>query len=140
VRAENQRAPEEHRRPLIVPTGHGAEQFQRIRQTLARAELNDGLTLAQLAIEAAPRLPRDATVLALLPAVPVESALALGALRRQGYAVSVVLVTLPEGEVELAYGRLAAEGIRDVRPLVSEDALPDLCLAEVNRTPYVITL
>jgi uncharacterized protein (DUF58 family) len=141
VRAENQRIEtDDHRRPLIVPTGRGSDQFQRIRETLARAELNDGLTLAHLAIEAAPRLPRDATVLAILPAVPVESALALGALKRQGYAVSVVLVALPEGEVETAYGRLAAEGIRDVRPLVSVDALPELCLAEVNRTPYVMSL
>ncbi|HEX4588552.1 MAG TPA: DUF58 domain-containing protein, partial [Gemmataceae bacterium] len=80
VRADNQKPAEEHRRPIIVPTGRGVEQFQRIRETLARAELNDGLTLAQLAIEAAPRLPRDATVMALLPAVPAESALALGAL------------------------------------------------------------
>jgi uncharacterized repeat protein (TIGR01451 family) len=140
VRAENQRPLEEHRRPLIVPTGRGVEQFQRIRETVARAELNDGLTLAELVIEAAPRLPRDATVLALLPAVPVEAALALGALRRQGYAVAAVLVALPPGEVELAYGRLAAEGIRDVRPLVGEETLAELCLAEVNRTPYVMSV
>jgi hypothetical protein len=140
IRAENQQAPEQHRRPLIVPTGRGVEQFQRIRQTLARAELNDGLTLAQLVIEASSRLPRDATVLALLPSVPVESAMALGTLKRQGYAVSVVLVSLPEGEVETAYGRLAAEGIRDVRPLVGKDALPELCMAEVNRTPYVMAV
>jgi uncharacterized protein (DUF58 family) len=140
VRADEQRPPEEHRRPLIVTTGRGVEQFQRIRETLARAELNDGLTLAELAIEAAPRLPRDATVLAVLPVVSVATAIALGALRRQGYAVAAVLVALPEGEVELAYGRLAAEGIRDVRPLASEDALPELCLAEVNRTPYVMSI
>jgi hypothetical protein len=78
--------------------------------------------------------------MALLPCVPVESALALGALRRQGYAVSVVLVALPEGEVETAYGRLAAEGIRDVRPLASEATLPALCQAEVTRTPYVMSI
>jgi uncharacterized protein (DUF58 family) len=136
VRAENQTPPEDRRRPLIVPTGRGAEQSHRIRQTLARAELNDGLTLAELSIEAAPRLPRDATVLAILPAVPVETALALGALRRQGYAVAVILVAVDEPE--LAYGRLAAEGIRDVRPLTNEDVLPELCMAEVNRTPYVM--
>jgi uncharacterized protein (DUF58 family) len=138
VRAENQKPPEDHRRPLIVPTGRGAEQAHRIRQTLARAELNDGLTLAELAIEAAPRLPRDATVLAILPAVPIESALALGALRRQGYAVAVILISV--NEPELAYGRLAAEGIRDVRPLTGEQALPELCTAEVNRTPYVMEM
>jgi uncharacterized protein (DUF58 family) len=140
VRAENQRPPQEHRRPLIVPTGRGAEQFQRIREVLARVEVQDGLTLPQLVLEAAARLPRDATVLAALPAVSAEAALALGALRRQGYAVAVVLVALPQGTVEDAYGRLAAEGIRDVRPLADEAALPELCLAEVNRTPYTMAL
>jgi uncharacterized protein (DUF58 family) len=140
VRAENQRPPEEHRRPLIVPTGRGAEQFQRIRETLARVEVQDGLTLPQLVIEAASRLPRDATVLAVLPAVSVEAAMALGTLRRQGYAVAAVLVAIPDGYVEEAYGRLAAEGIRDVRPLANEAALPELCLAEVNRTPYTMAL
>jgi uncharacterized protein (DUF58 family) len=140
VRAENQRPLEEHRRPLIVPTGRGAEQVQRIREVLARVELQDGLTFPQLVIEAASRLPRDATVLALLPQVPVEAALALGALKRQGFAVSVVLVALAEGTVEEAYGRLAAEGIRDVRPLANEEALSALCQAEVTRTPYVMAV
>jgi uncharacterized protein (DUF58 family) len=140
VRAENQRPPEDHRRPIIVPTGRGAEQFQRIREVLARVEVQDGLTLPQLVLEAASRLPRDATVLAVLPAVSVEAALALGMLKRQGYAVAVVLVALAEGTVETSYGLLAAEGIRDVRPLANEAALPELCLAEVNRTPYTMAL
>ena len=34
--------------PLIVPTGHGPDQLLRILETLARVELTDGLTLAQL--------------------------------------------------------------------------------------------
>jgi uncharacterized protein (DUF58 family) len=140
VRAEDQRPPAEHRRPLIVPTGRGAEQVQRIREVLARVELQDGLTLPQLVLEAAPRLPRDATVMALLPAVTAEAALALGALKRQGFAVSVVLVALAEGTVEEAYGRLAAEGIRDVRPLANEETLPQLCQAEVTRTPYTMAV
>jgi uncharacterized protein (DUF58 family) len=140
VRAENQRVPDEHRRPLIVPTGRGVEQFQRVREMLARAELNDGLTFAQLVIESSSRMPRDATVLAVLPAVSVETAMALGTLKRQGYAVAAVLVAIAEGEVELAYGRLAAEGIRDVRPLANDAALGELCFAEVNRTPYVMSI
>ena len=61
-------------------------------------------------------------------------------MKRQGYAVTVVLVMLPDGEVETAYGRLAAEGIRDVRPLASEAVLPDLCQSQVNRTPYMLGL
>ena len=123
-----------------MPTGRGVEQFRRIRETLARAELNEGLTLAELAIEAAPRLPRDATVLAILPAVSVDTAVALGTAEAARICRFGDPSCIPEGEVELAYGRLAAEGIRDVRPLASEDALPELCLAEVNRTPYVMAI
>ena len=44
----------------------GAEQLLRILETLARVELTDGLSFAQLVVETASRLPRDATVVALL--------------------------------------------------------------------------
>ena len=53
-------------RPLIVPPGRGPESFARIREILARVELSDGLTFDRLLIEAEPRLPRDATVVAVL--------------------------------------------------------------------------
>ena len=43
MRAENQRVAEEHRRPLIVPTGRGAEHFQHIRATLATLRLEEDL-------------------------------------------------------------------------------------------------
>ncbi len=56
-------------RPLIVPNGRGPEVFTRIRETLARVELSDGLTFDRLLIEAEPRLPRDATVIAVLAEV-----------------------------------------------------------------------
>jgi len=138
VRADAQQAPHERRRMLHVPTGRGVDRFQHIRTMLARAELNDGLTFAELLIEAQPRLPRDATVIALVPAVTDQTAIALGNLKRQGYAISVVLVLMSEDDVPTAYGRLAAQGIRDVRPLASEETLPDLCLAEVNRTPMIM--
>ena len=64
--------------PLIVPTGRGVQQFQQIREVLARLELTDGLTAAQLILETASRLPRDATVVAVLPDAPVEIAPVLG--------------------------------------------------------------
>jgi uncharacterized protein (DUF58 family) len=130
----------ERLRPLRVETRRGVEQFQRIRETLARVELSDGLTFAQLVLEVSPRLPRDASVIAVLPAVPPETALVLGQLHRQGYAVTVVLVALGEDDLPDAYGRLAAEGVRDVRPLATEDGLSYLCQSQVNRTPYVLTL
>jgi uncharacterized protein (DUF58 family) len=138
VRADAQEAPHERRRLLHVPTGRGVDRFQQIRTMLARVELNDGLTFAELLFEAQPRLPRDATIIALVPAVNDQTAIALGSLKRQGYAISVVLVLMSEDDVPTTYGRLAAQGIRDVRPLPSEEALPDLCLAEVNRTPMAM--
>jgi uncharacterized protein (DUF58 family) len=123
--------------PLVVPTRRGVEQLQRAREVLARIELAQGLTFAQLVLETAPRLPRDATVLAVLPDVPVETAVALGNLRRHGLAVEVVLVMLDEEALERAYARLVAEGIRDLRHLSSEQQLPDVCRRQVERAaPY----
>ncbi len=129
----------ERLQPLVVPTGRGVEQFHRIRELLARVELTDGLTAAELVLETAPRLPRDATVMAVLGGVPLETALALGNLRRRGFAVSVVLITLGDESLEKAYGRLWSEGLRDVRHLKTEAELPDLCQSQVRRTaPYAV--
>jgi uncharacterized repeat protein (TIGR01451 family) len=113
--------------PVVVETRRGPEQFQRIREALARLELTDGMPFAQLVLETAGRLPRDATVLALLPDVPVETALALGNLRRRGMAVAAVLILCDAIQVEKGYGRLVAEGIRDVRHLRDEAGVPELC-------------
>jgi uncharacterized protein (DUF58 family) len=127
----------ERLQPLVVPTRRGAEQLQRMREMLARVELTDGLSLAELVLETAARLPRDATVLAVLPAVSVETAIALGNLRRQGWAVAVVLVLMDDDGLEQAYARLVPEGIRDLRHLRNEAELPDLCRRQVERaTPY----
>jgi uncharacterized protein (DUF58 family) len=123
--------------PLVVETRRGPEQLQRSREILARAELTDGLTFAQLVVETAHRLPRDATALAVLPAVTAETAIALGNLRRRGMAVAAVLVLLDEDAMEKAYARLHAEGIRDLRQLNDEASLADLCTNTVQRiAPY----
>ena len=127
----------ERLQPLVVENRRDVEGFQRIRETLARVELTDGLTFAELVLETASRLPRDATVVALLPAVPIETALALGNLRRRGFAVSAVLLLIDEDHLEQAYGRLVAEGIRDVRHLKNEAELPGLCSQQVRHaSPY----
>src|SRR6266446_5109024 len=127
--------------PQVVATRRGVEQFQLIRETLGRIELTDGLTFAQLVLEATDRLPRDATVVAILPDVTVEAALALGNLRRQGYAVSVVLILIDDEDFEQTFGRLMAEGITDIRHLRDEQGLPTLCLHQAMRaTPYLISV
>ena len=69
--------------------------------------------------------------MAVLADVPVETALALGNLRRQGFAVTAVLVAFDGGRLERAMARLLAEGIRDVRHLRNEESLPALCQQQV---------
>ena len=116
-------------RPVVVETRRGYEQFEQIRTSLARLELTDGLSFASMLFEVAPRLPKDATLIAVLPRVPVETALALGMMRRQGFAVSAILVGIAEDGSDdraVAAGRLIAEGIRDVRFINSEDELMNL--------------
>jgi uncharacterized protein (DUF58 family) len=129
----------ERLQPQVVPTRRGVEQLQRIREALARVELTDGLTFADLVTETVSRLPRDATVVAVLPQVPLESAIALGNLRRSGFAVTVVLVQMDRDALELGYGRLIAENLRDIRHLRNEAMLPDLCRQHVDRSaPYAL--
>jgi uncharacterized protein (DUF58 family) len=118
--------------PIVVETRRGVEQFQRIQETLARVELTDGLTLPQLIVEAGGRLPRDATVLAILGEAPAETALALGNLRRRGHAVTAVLIIFGDNEKDEAAGRLIAQGI-DVRLLKNEAGLTALCQQQVLR-------
>lgn len=128
-----QRLPEDDRlRPLVVPTRRGVEQFQLIWAALARVELSDGLTLPQLLNEAGSRLPRDATVLAVLSRGSQSAALTLGNLRRQGYSVAAILIMLEEDERYDAEARLVAEGI-DVRHVNNEDALAAVCQQQALR-------
>jgi uncharacterized protein (DUF58 family) len=116
--------------PVRVETRRGPEQLQRILETLARVELTDGLSFAQLVIESSARIPRDATVVAILASLDVDSALALGELRRKGLAVTAILNLYEDHEFERASAQLAAEGI-SARHLKSIEMLPTLCMEYV---------
>jgi uncharacterized repeat protein (TIGR01451 family) len=118
--------------PIVVETRRGAEQLMRILETLARVELTDGLSFAQLLIEAAGRLPRDATVVALLASPSFETIIALGELRRKGLAVTAIINLYDDEEFRRASAQLASEGI-EARHLKSVEMLPDLCREYVLR-------
>ena len=118
--------------PLVVTTRRGPEQLMRILETLARVELTDGLSFAQLTTEAASDLPRDATVIALLSSVTMETAVALGNLRRRGFAVTVILNLYEVHDFETASGRLLAQGI-EARHLRDKAAIVDICRKHVLR-------
>jgi len=104
----------------------------RILETLARIELTDGLTLAELVTETASRLPRDATVVAILPSVTEAAAVALGSLRRRGFSVTAIVNTYEPHDYAVAAGRLMAEYI-DVRHLKDKEGLATVCRDYVLR-------
>lgn len=116
--------------PVIVPTRRGPEQLLQIFEALARLELTDGLTLPQLIDETASQLPRDATVIAILPRVTEEHAIALGNLRRRGFAVAAILNLWDEYDFAQASGPLLAQRI-ETRHLKDEGALVELCRRQV---------
>ena len=118
--------------PVVVETRRGHEQLMRILETLARVELTDGLSFAQLVYETSSRIPRDATVVALLASPSIETAVALGDLRRKGLAVTAILNLYDDMEFERASAQLAAEGI-EARHLKSVETLPTLCREYVLR-------
>ena len=113
-------------RPLIVETRRGPEQFRSILETLARMELTDGLPLPALIEEAASRMPRDATVVAILPRGDEVSAIALANLRRRGLAVTVVLNFHDDYEYSVAAGYFQSEGI-ETRHLRDEASIVEIC-------------
>jgi uncharacterized protein (DUF58 family) len=118
--------------PVLVETRRGPEQLTRIFETLARLELTEGLRLPELLSETTGRLPRDATVVAILPSVSEQNAIALGNLKRQGFAVTAVISVYEEFDFARAAGPLLAQGI-ETRQLKDEPGIVGLCRQYVLR-------
>jgi uncharacterized protein (DUF58 family) len=130
LRAASMSATSDRLEPLVVETRRGPEQLMRILETLARAELTDGLSFAQLISETGSRLPRDATVVAILTTVSEETAVALGNLVRRGFAVTALVNNYDDREYSAAAGKLLAERI-DARHLRDETSVTSVCQAHV---------
>ncbi len=113
-------------RPIIHPAGRGPEHFHQLHRTLARLERTDGLELSNLLLETQSRLPRDASVIAIVQQVDEMSALALGMLARQGYAVSAIVNHFEKETVHEASSRLIGQRI-PVYHLYDEESIPHLC-------------
>lgn len=112
--------------PVVVPTQRGHEQFTQILESLARLEKTDGLRLADLISETSSRIPRDASVVAILTNVDQDDAIAMGNLARQGYAITVVLNIHEALDLAESAGLLMAQGI-EVLQLYNEDSIPEIC-------------
>ncbi len=125
-------------RPVVIEAGTGDEHFSHLRETLARVEWNDGLTLPQLVDEVESRLSRDTTVIVIVPQITEETAYALGALQRSGFKVMVVMITFGDEDYHdwakppTWAGRLLAEGV-EFRWIFDEAGLSSLCASEVWR-------
>ena len=122
----------ERLQPVVVETQRGPEQLMRVFETLARLELTDGLRLMELIGETAARIPRDATVVAILPRVTDEHAVALGSLKRRGFAVAALLNVWDLTDFAAASGPLLAQGI-DTYHLRDEPAIATVCRKFVLR-------
>jgi uncharacterized repeat protein (TIGR01451 family) len=118
--------------PVVVETRRGAEQLRRIFETLARVELTDGLRMHELIEETESRLPRDATVIAIIPDVSDEVVITLQDLRRRGYAVSAILNMHDEYDFAGAAAALGSIGI-DTHHLKEEASIPHVCRSFVLR-------
>ncbi|UUO04849.1 DUF58 domain-containing protein [Blastopirellula sp. J2-11] len=116
----------DHLKPQVVSTRRGGEQLTLIRKLLARAERTDGLTLPELIAESVSRIPRDATVIAILTETTDETALALGNLRRAGFTVTAIVNIFDEYEFAQAAGKLLSEGIR-CRQLYNLENISSIC-------------
>lgn len=124
---------ERHRlQPLVIPTARGATQLPQILEMLARVELSDGLRFAQLVREATSRLPRSATVIAVLSSVTPEVAIALGTLRRRGYAVTAIINTHEEYQFAEMSAMLLAERV-ETRHLRDRETIRTVCARSVLR-------
>jgi uncharacterized protein (DUF58 family) len=119
-------------RPLVVPTRRSNTQLRLILETLARVEKTDGFTFAQMIRESASRIPRDASVIAVLTAVTAETAVALGSLRNRGFAVTAIINVYDEYEFAKLAAPLVAERI-DARQLRDRAAIPTVCLKTMVR-------
>ena len=125
--AENDRL-----RPLQVPTQRSSEQFHRIQELLARVEISDGLEFASLLLEAQSRVPRDATILAIISKENTQSTIALGNLARQGFAVSAMINVFDPSEYAQISGPLIAAGI-DTHHLQNKDSVLHICRKQILR-------
>jgi uncharacterized protein (DUF58 family) len=118
--------------PVQIPTRRDSEQFHRIRETLARVELTDGLTLAQLVIEAQSRIPRDATVLVIIPGNNDQTTITLQNMARRGFAVSVMVNTFDPLDYARISSPLISAGIETYH-LRDEESIVHVCRKQAVR-------
>lgn len=125
----------DHFEPVVVPTRRGPEQLDLVREQLARLEWSPGPTFAEAVDRGSSRLPRDASVVAILGDVTEETAQALHNLAKRGFAVTAVVVLFGGADPDWAtppdwVGLLMGAGI-DLRMVSNEEGVAEICRQQV---------
>lgn len=89
-------------RPLLVPTLRSPVQAQLIIENLARIIPGRGLDCGQLILEEFRGLPRDATLLPVVPYMTERLAMILGEMKLSGFSVTVFYIADSKGFTEAA--------------------------------------
>ncbi|QDS93714.1 hypothetical protein FF011L_24870 [Roseimaritima multifibrata] len=126
------KAEDDRLRPVVIGAGRGPLGFQAIQRQLASLERTDGLTLAELLIEAESRIARDTSLLVIAQACDPASIVALVGLSRRGWAVSVILNVFDATEFANSAGPLISGGIA-VMQLREMEQIPEVCRQVVLR-------
>lgn len=116
-------------RPQVFVPERGPEQLRRLQTALARVELTDGIHFDELILETACRMPKDATVIAILQKVEERFAVSLGNLRRQGFAVTAIINTYDSYDFAQLSKFLLAEGI-ETHHLADEGAIAQIAKSQ----------
>lgn len=124
--------------PVVVETRKGDASFRRILETLARLEHTDGLEFSEMLAEAAPEIPRDATVVAVLRRVTPATAASLGELFRRGFLVTVIVVSVeleppPDWAQAPDWAQMLLAQNIDFRVVNSEESVTNLCAEAIVR-------
>lgn len=125
-------------RPVVVEAAKGEMQFTNVLATLARLEPTDGLDFPAMLRDAAPHIRRDTTAVAVLGSVTPETAAALGALRRMGQPVTVLMVSggmepIPEWARPPDWAQMLLEQSIDFRIISHEESIQNLCAEALIR-------
>ncbi len=79
-------------RPCEVPVGRGEVMLRRLLDATARIELSDFQPVAAMLLREYPRLPRDVVYLVITPRLERGLVEALAAMRKSGFAASVIRI------------------------------------------------
>lgn len=112
--------------PVVIPPSKATERLSLILDQLARLELSDGLTLMEALSASYGRLPRDASVIAIVSQVNESIAGALESLKRQGYFVTAI-VNIHDDEAFLTGSSWLARHSIPAIHLKERDQIPVIC-------------